>query len=79
MVTVLGEVPNKGRTLREVMRILKDDGLLAIGELLFDPDYPRKDNVIGWCRDVGFDFVGSYGNVLHYLLTFRKIITRADR
>lgn len=72
MVAVLGEIPDKKKALLEARRILKDDGLLAIGELLPDPDYPRRKTVIRWCEDAGFQLVSQKGGVMHYVLTFRK-------
>jgi ubiquinone/menaquinone biosynthesis C-methylase UbiE len=72
MVTVLGEIPDKRKALSELKRVLKDEGLLAIGEFLPDPDYPRKRTVTGWCQDSGFELNEQFGNWLHYLLTFEK-------
>ena len=72
MITVLGEIPDKRQALSEFKRVLRSDGLLAIGEFLPDPDYPRKSTVIGWCREAGFELSGRYGNFMHYLLTFKK-------
>jgi ubiquinone/menaquinone biosynthesis C-methylase UbiE len=72
MVTVLGEIPDKRKALLEIKRVLKDEGLLAIGEFLPDPDYPRKSTVTGWCHDSGFELNEQFGNWLHYLLTFEK-------
>jgi hypothetical protein len=51
--------------------VLKDDGILAVGELVLDPDYPRRKMVIRWCRDAGLEPVDEYGSVVHYVLTFR--------
>ena len=59
----------------EIRRVLKSDGLLAVGELLWDPDYLRRKTVIGWCKDGGFQLTGKYGGLQHYLLTFSKTIT----
>lgn len=72
MITVLGEIPDKQRALVEFMRVLKDEGYFAVGEFLPDPDYPRKSTVSRWCREAGFELAGSHGNILHYLLLFRK-------
>ena len=72
MVAVLGEVPDKQRALSEFKRVLKDDGLLAIGEFLPDPDYPRRKTVTTWCQESGFILVKQHGNFLHYLLLFKK-------
>jgi ubiquinone/menaquinone biosynthesis C-methylase UbiE len=72
MIGVLGEIPDKQRALVEIKRVLKSDGLLAVGELLPDPDYPLRKTVINWCRNVGLSFTDSHGSMLHYLLKFRK-------
>lgn len=72
LVTVLGEIPDKNKTLVEAKRILKNDGLLAVGELLPDPDYPRQKSVIRWCDDAGLKLAATHGGVIHYLLTFVK-------
>lgn len=72
MITVLAEVPDKRRALLEIGRVLKDDGLLAIGELLIDPDYPRRKTVTRWCKDSSLRLVEEHGGVMHYLLAFRK-------
>jgi len=72
MVGVLGEIPDKNKTLSEVKRILKNGELLAIGELLPDPDYPRRKSVISWCSDSGLEFFSANGGLIHYLLTFKK-------
>ncbi|MEM2905448.1 MAG: methyltransferase domain-containing protein [Candidatus Bathyarchaeia archaeon] len=40
MVTVLAEIPDRQRALREFARVLKPNGILSISEFLPDPDYP---------------------------------------
>lgn len=72
MIAVLAEIPDKKKALLEIRRVLRYDGLLAIGEFLPDPDYPRRKTVAHWCKDAGFELTGKYGSVLHYVLTFRK-------
>lgn len=72
MVTVLGEIPDKQRALVEFKRVLKDDGYLAVGEIILDPDYPRRGTVTAWCREAGFELAETYGNIMHYLLLFSK-------
>ena len=72
MITVLGEIPDRQRALGEIKRVLQPDGLLAVGEFLFDPDYPRRQTVMAWCQQAGFELVGSHGSWLHYLLVFRQ-------
>ncbi len=71
-MAVLAEIPDRNKALLEIKRVLKDNGLLAIGEFLPDPDYPFRKTVIHWCKDAGFELVSEYGGVLHYVLTFKK-------
>jgi ubiquinone/menaquinone biosynthesis C-methylase UbiE len=72
MVAVLAEIPDRKRALLEMKRVLKEDGLLAIGEFLLDPDYPRRRTVIRWCKDAGFEPVTAHGGLIHYVVTFGK-------
>jgi ubiquinone/menaquinone biosynthesis C-methylase UbiE len=72
MITVLGEIPDKLRALIEIKRVLKDDGLLAIGEFLPDPDYPRRKTVIRWCATAGFNVTKVHRSFWHYVLIFKK-------
>jgi hypothetical protein len=55
-----------------VRRVLKDNGLLSVGELFPDPDYPRKKSVINWCRNAGLELVSTHGGFMHYVMTFKK-------
>ncbi len=73
MITVLGELPDKEKALLEIKCTLKENGLLAIGELLLDPDYPRRKTVIKLCRKTGFKLVEKHGGILHYLLVFTRL------
>lgn len=75
MIAVLAEIPDKKKALLESKRVLKDNGLLAIGEFLPDPDFPRRKTVIRWCIHAGFELVSEYGGALHYVLTFKKSTT----
>jgi len=76
MITVLAEIPDRKKALLEIKRVLKDNGLLAIGEFLADPDYPRRKTVIQWCKDAGFELASGHGGIFHYLLTFKKQTAR---
>ncbi|RLF23485.1 MAG: dimethylmenaquinone methyltransferase [Thermoprotei archaeon] len=78
MIAVIGELPQKETALLEIRRVLKDDGLLAIGEFLPDPDCPLKRTVINWAKKAGFELIGRRGGILHYLLLFRKASTSSS-
>jgi ubiquinone/menaquinone biosynthesis C-methylase UbiE len=77
MVTVLPEIPDAGRALREVRRVLKPGGILAVSELLPDPDYPLRSTTIKLCQREGFVLEASLGNLWNYTVRFRK--SRAKR
>jgi ubiquinone/menaquinone biosynthesis C-methylase UbiE len=68
---VLGEIPDKQRALREMQRVLKKEGFLAVMECLIDPDYPRRKTMMGWFEDAGCELTGSYGSAFLYTLTFK--------
>ena len=72
MITVLAEIPHRKKALHEISRVLNDDGLLAVGEFLPDPDYPRRKTVVKWCADAGFEVTGEHGGILSYVLNFAK-------
>jgi ubiquinone/menaquinone biosynthesis C-methylase UbiE len=72
MVAVLGEIPDKHEALLEAHRVLKDGGLVAIGEVFIDPDYPRQKSVTRWCRDSGLHLAGAHNGFMQYVLTFKK-------
>jgi ubiquinone/menaquinone biosynthesis C-methylase UbiE len=72
MVTVLMEIPDKGRALREVRRVLKPGGILAVTEYFPDPDYPFRSTVIKLGRREGFVLDDTEGNYWNYTVRFKK-------
>lgn len=73
LMSVLGEIPDRERALAEVSRVLKPDGLLAVGEIMPDPDFSMPQTVVRWCRPNGFQLVDLNGTLLHYVALFKKI------
>ena len=72
MITVLQEIPDRNRALGEVKRVLKPHGILAVTELLSDPDYPLKSTTIKTGEKAGFILDKALGNFWNYTVRFRK-------
>ena len=70
MITVLQEIPDKTRALTEVRRVLKSNGVLAVTELLVDPDYPWKKTTVRMVTDASFKLKQVQGDSLNYTITF---------
>lgn len=72
MVAVIGEVDNKDNYLKEIYRILKEDGMLSISELAGDPDKISIDEIQSFVSAYGFEVIEVFGNKLNYTVNFRK-------
>lgn len=78
LITVLPEIPDPVRALREIHRVLKPGGIISTTEEFLDPDYPRRATTIAWARAAGFVLAEHYGNWWNYTLNFRKATAAAD-
>ena len=74
LVTVLPEIPDRQRTLAELRRVLKPDGVLSITEEFMDPDYPLARTTIRWAEKAGFELAERHGNWWVYTLNFRRTV-----
>lgn len=72
MVTVLQEIPDRGKALQEIKRVLKPGGILAVTEFLPDPDYPLSSTTMKQGQDAGFILEENSGNLWNYTVRFRK-------
>jgi ubiquinone/menaquinone biosynthesis C-methylase UbiE len=70
-VTVLQELPDRIRALKEIKRVLKPGGILAVTEFLPDPDYPLKSTTIKLGEEAGFILDKVEGNFWNYTVRFK--------
>lgn len=70
VVTVLQEIPDRERALREVRRVLKSGGTLAVTEFLPDPDYPLRSTTVKIGAEAGFTLDEIAGDFWNYTVRF---------
>jgi ubiquinone/menaquinone biosynthesis C-methylase UbiE len=71
LVATLGEVPDKGRALRELRRVLKRDGRLVVGEVLLDPHRVSLDELGRLTDASGLDHERTLTGRFGYFAAFR--------
>ena len=72
MITVISEIPEPQRAMREFYRVLAPSGTLAFSELLTDPDYPLAHTLIRKATAANFHLKRNLGNLFAYTLVFEK-------
>lgn len=71
-ITVISEIPEPERAMREFHRVLSPSGTLAFSELLTDPDYPLAQTLVRWAGKANFRLKKKLGNFFSYTLIFEK-------
>lgn len=74
LVTVLGEIPDRPRALRELRRVFAPRGILSVTETLPDPDYQFMGSLRDLARAAGFEVLDEARRFLGYTSNF----TRSD-
>jgi ubiquinone/menaquinone biosynthesis C-methylase UbiE len=72
LVTVLGEIPDQDAALRELQRVIKPGGRLAVGEVFGDPHWVRFGILETRARRAGFQLERRIGTGLGYFARFGK-------
>jgi ubiquinone/menaquinone biosynthesis C-methylase UbiE len=72
LVTVLGEIPDRERALKEIFDALKPGGMLGVTEVIFDPHFQKQDSVRRLAYAVGFREKKLVGNRLAYTMCLEK-------
>ncbi|MFW9992102.1 MAG: class I SAM-dependent methyltransferase [Candidatus Odinarchaeota archaeon] len=71
-LTCLPEIPDRVKALKEFKRVIKPDGIISFGEIIIDPDYPRRRTEKKWAQEAGLVLSEEFGNVFVYQLNFVK-------
>jgi len=72
LITVIGEIPDPVRAMKEFRRVLASSGKLVFSELFMDPDYPRISTLQKWAEAAHFILDQRIGNWFYYTLIFKK-------
>jgi ubiquinone/menaquinone biosynthesis C-methylase UbiE len=69
LVTVLGEIGDPGRALREIRRVLQPGGRIVVTEQLGDPDHVQRNSLEAMVAASGLRVVRVEGSLLLYTAT----------
>jgi cyclopropane fatty-acyl-phospholipid synthase-like methyltransferase len=72
LVTVLGEIPDRERALKEIFKALKPGGILCVTEVIFDPHFQSRDAVLRFASAVGFREKKWVGNRFAFTTCLEK-------
>jgi ubiquinone/menaquinone biosynthesis C-methylase UbiE len=72
LITVLGEIPDRGKALQEIHRVLRPEGRLSVSEQLPDPDYITPGALRHELTRAGFRELATQGRLV-YASTWQKV------
>ncbi len=72
LVTVLGEIPDRAKALKEIFEALKPEGILSITEVVFDPHFQRRRTVARLAEEAGFTVTETLGSGIAFTMNLRK-------
>lgn len=72
MITVLPEIPDQIRALKEIQRVVKPGGYISVSEFFPDPDYPLKSTTISRLLTAGFEIDNVDGIFWTYTVRGKK-------
>jgi ubiquinone/menaquinone biosynthesis C-methylase UbiE len=71
-VTVLQEIPDPVRALREASRVLKSTGIIAVSEWLTEPDYVFASTTLQLGQKARLKHDRTFGNLWQYTVRMHK-------
>ncbi len=71
-ISAFPEIPDHVKALKEMIRVLKPNGLIVLSEIWIDPDFPRRSTEKKWAMEAGLELTGEYGHWFQYQLHFSK-------
>lgn len=72
LIAVLPMVPDKTQVLREIRRVLRPGGLLAVSEELLAPEYVSASVTTRWLRSAGFQVTTTRRERWCYMVLARR-------
>jgi ubiquinone/menaquinone biosynthesis C-methylase UbiE len=72
LIAVIGEIPEPERAMREIWRVLKPGGIMALSEVITDPDYTLASTLRRWAEGANFQFERKVGSFYLYSVVFRR-------
>jgi len=72
-ISAFPEIPDHVKALKEMARVLKPNGIIALSEIWIDPDFPRRTTERKWGLAAGLKIKAEFGHWYQYQLHFGKL------